>query len=150
MGRILAIDYGRRRVGLAVSDPLKITAQGLPTLLIDQPGEIISWVIDQQQQRDIELIVLGLPRALAGGMGAMADEVLEFSRLLAEKTGLPVKLVDERLTSREAHQTFALAGKKLKGRKAVIDKIAATLLLEHYLETINPGTGNGPDTPNHE
>ena len=138
MGRILAIDYGRRRVGLAISDPMKIIAQGLPTLVIDTPTEIINWVIVHQKDREIEHIILGLPRSLSGGLGPMAEEVTEFSHKLEEKTRLPVELVDERLTSSQAHATFAQAGKKLKGRKEAIDKISATLLLEYYLETINP------------
>lgn len=138
MGRILAIDYGRRRVGLAISDPMKIVAQGLPTLIINSPKNIIDWVIAQREEREIERIVLGLPRSLSGELGPMAEEVTEFARRLKKKTQLPVELIDERLTSRQAHAVFAQAGKKLKGRKEAIDKISATLLLQHYLETINP------------
>ena len=145
MGRILAIDYGRRRVGLEISDPLKLIAQGLPTLIIDAPRDIINWVIAQREKREIEQIVLGLPRSLSGGLGPMAEEVTEFSRQLSEKTRLPVELVDERLTSREAHATFAQAGKKLKGRKEAIDKISAILLLEQYLEIINPSAIDDSD-----
>jgi len=138
MGRILAIDYGRRRVGLAISDPLQMIAQGLPTLHINSPRDIIKWVLDQRDMQDIERIVLGLPRSLSGELGPMANEVTEFARALEKRARLPVELLDERLTSRQAHAAFAEAGKKLKGRKEAIDKISATLLLEHYLETINP------------
>ena len=143
MGRILAIDYGQRRVGLALSDPLKMIAQGLPTLIINSPQDIINWVCAQKDEQEIERIVLGLPRSLSGKMGLMAREVVDFSGRLAEKTKLPVELVDERLTSRQAHATFAQMGKKLKGRKEAIDRIAAVLLLEQYLETLNPS----PDEP---
>jgi len=138
MGRILAIDYGRRRVGLAVTDLLNITAQGLPTIEVDSPADIITWVIEHRQEWEVERIVMGLPRSLSGGMGAMADEVTEFAEQLREKTQLPVELLDERLTSREAHAIFAQGGKKLKGRKDKIDRIAAVLLLQHYLELTNP------------
>jgi len=143
MGRILAIDYGQRRVGLALSDPLKMIAQGLPTLIINSPQDIINWVCAQKEEREIDRIVLGLPRSLSGEMGPMAREVVDFSGRLAEETKLPVELVDERLTSRQAHATFAQGGKKLKGRKEAIDRIAAVLLLEQYLETLNPP----PDEP---
>jgi len=138
MGRTLAIDYGRRRVGLAVTDLLNITAQGLPTIEVDSPADIITWVIEHRQEWEVERIVMGLPRSLSGGMGAMADEVTEFAEQLREKTQLPVELLDERLTSREAHAIFAKGGKKLKGRKDKIDRIAAVLLLQHYLELTNP------------
>jgi len=138
MGRTLAIDYGRRRVGLAVTDPLNITAQGLPTIEVKSSADIIAWVIEHRQEWEVERIILGLPRSLSGGMGAMAEEVTEFAEQLREKTQLPVELIDERLTSREAHAIFALGGKKLKGRKGKIDRIAAVLLLQHYLELTNP------------
>jgi putative Holliday junction resolvase len=146
MGRILAIDYGRRRVGLAVTDPLNITAQGLPTLKINNLGEIIDWVRDHREDWEIERIILGLPRSLSGELGPMAEEVTEFSHRLQEETKLPVELVDERFTSREAHATFARAGKKLKGRKDKIDRIAAVLLLQHYLEMTSPPS-NDEDLP---
>jgi putative Holliday junction resolvase len=138
MGRILAIDYGRRRVGLAISDPMQIIAQGLPTLLINSPRDIIKWVLDQRDAREIERIVLGLPRSLSGGIGPMGEEVTEFSRALEKRVRIPVTLMDERMTSRQAHATFAEAGKKLKGRKEAIDKISATILLQQYLESVNP------------
>jgi putative Holliday junction resolvase len=138
MGRILAIDYGRRRVGLAVTDPLGITAQGLPTLEVDSSEGIIASVNENREEWEVERIIIGLPRALSGGMGAMAEEVTEFAERVRRETHLPVELVDERLTSREAHATFALGGKKLKGRKGSIDRIAAVLLLQHYLEMTKP------------
>lgn len=138
MGRILAIDYGRRRVGLAVTDPLGITAQGLPTLEVDSAEGIIAWVKENRQEWEVERIIMGLPRALSGGMGAMAEEVTAFADRLRQETHLPVVLIDERMTSREAHATFAQGGKKLKGRKGSIDRIAAVLLLQHYLEMTNP------------
>jgi putative Holliday junction resolvase len=138
MGRTLAIDYGRRRVGLAVTDPLNITAQGLPTLEVNSPDDIIEWVAAHRGEWELERVIVGLPRALSGGMGAMADEVTGFAARLRQKTKLPVELIDERMTSREAHATFAQGGKKLKGRKGSIDRIAAVLLLQHYLEMTNP------------
>ncbi len=125
-------------MGLAISDPLKMIAQGLPTLLIDSPRDIIKWVLEQQEERQIERVVLGLPLSLSGGLGPMGNEVTEFSRALEKKIQIPVELVDERMTSRQAHATFAEGGKKLKGRKEAIDKISATILLQHYLEMINP------------
>jgi len=146
MGRILAIDYGRRRVGLAISDPLKIIAQGLSTLIIDSPQDIIDWVNAQRTEREIERIVLGLPRSLSGGMGAMAEEVTEFSRRLKKETQLPVELVDERLTSRQAHAAFAETGQKLKGHKETIDQMAAGLLLQQYLESLDRPEAEGPDS----
>ncbi len=136
MGRILAIDYGRRRVGLAVSDPLKLFAQGLPTLLIEKPADIIAWVNNNKEAQEFERIVLGLPRSLSGDQGPMAQEVTEFARQLEDQTQIPVLLVDERMSSSEAHAAFAQSGKKLKGNKETIDKIAAVIILQSYLETL--------------
>ncbi len=144
MGRILAIDYGRRRVGLAVTDPLGITAQGLPTLLIDSPNDVIGWIDEHRGELEIERVVMGLPRSLSGHTGPMAEEVTVFAEHLREQTQLPVELVDERLTSRQAQATFASSGKKLKGHKETIDKIAAILILQHYLEINPPNTVNDP------
>lgn len=138
MGRVLAIDYGRRRVGLAVTDPLGLTAQGLPTLVINHWEDILDWVRANRGEWEIEKVIVGLPRSLSGGMGPMANEVVEFANVLRERTKLPVELIDERLTSREAHATFAQAGKKLKGRKEAIDRISAVLLLQHYMEMKSP------------
>jgi len=138
MGRILAIDYGRRRVGLAVSDPLGLTAQGLPTLLVNRWEDIITWVTANRGEWEIEQIIIGLPLSLSGEMGPMAREVADFARVLRKTTTLPVELVDERLTSREAHAVFAQGGKKLKGRKEAIDRISAVLLLQSFLDRHSP------------
>ena len=134
----MAIDYGRRRVGLAVTDPLGLTAQGLPTLVINHWEDILDWVRANRGEWEIEKVIVGLPRSLSGGMGPMANEVVAFANVLRERTKLPVELIDERLTSREAHATFAQAGKKLKGRKEAIDRISAVLLLQHYMEMKSP------------
>ena len=96
-------------------------------------------VLCQQAEQEFEKIVLGLPRSLSGGEGPMAQEVNEFAQQLEQQTDLPVVLVDERMTSSEAHATFAQSGKKLKGNKETIDKIAAVIILQHYLE----GQGGG-------
>lgn len=140
MRRVLAIDYGRRRVGLAISDPLGLTAQGLPTLIIENTSEIIDWVIANREEWAMERIILGLPRSLSGNLGQMAEEVIEFSQLLEKKTRIPVELIDERLTSRQAHVAFAESGRKLKGHKEIIDKMAAMLLLQQYLEMNSEAT----------
>ena len=136
--RILAIDYGRKRIGLAASDPLGLIAQPIGTLE-GSPDDAADLIAKECVERDIARIVLGLPLNMDGTEGFMAKEVREFGALLSQKTGLPVIFQDERLSSYSAEQDLKEQGvKRRKGKKgksdrARVDAMAAALILREYM-----------------
>jgi len=131
--RILAIDYGERRIGLAISDALGFTAQGLPTLNVSSMKKALRAIQEIMAEYQVNTLVVGLPRNMDGTEGPEANKVRTFARRLEERTGAQLILWDERLTSRAALRTMQDMGLKTKGRKGDIDRIAATLMLEEYL-----------------
>src|SRR5690242_10146807 len=140
MPRVLAVDWGERRVGLAVSDPTGIIASGLPTLLVHSFEEAVQGVRRAAVEVEAERIVVGLPLTLAGERGEAAQRAEAFARAIAERTGLPVELLDERLTSalaqRRLHETGARGGATRRTReraRARVDQGAAIALLEGWL-----------------
>lgn len=141
--RVLAIDYGRRRIGLAISDPTGTIATGLPTLEIRGPADGIARIAAARAELEYDLIVIGLPLRTSGEPGEMASEVLAFAEKLRVATCVPVQTIDERFTSTEALRMLHQSGRKLKGNKGHVDRLAAEVLLRHYLESIPPG-GEGP------
>ncbi|OPX31986.1 MAG: Holliday junction resolvase RuvX [Candidatus Latescibacteria bacterium 4484_181] len=132
--RILAIDYGERRIGLAVSDPLGITAQGLETLSVSCPQDALSKIEQLVKTFRVSEIILGLPVNMDGTRGCRAQEVSGFAERLRKRTGLSVTLSDERLTSVAAHRILHRMGLKIKDKKRDVDRIAAQMLLQDYLE----------------
>jgi putative Holliday junction resolvase len=134
MERILAVDYGRRRIGLAVSDELGVTAQGLPTVEATGVGRAVAAVSEVASKLGVGEVVVGLPLNMDGTRGEMAHAAQAFAEALGEATGLPVQCRDERLTTRSAHRTMQEVGRKARGRLGEVDRIAATLLLEGHLE----------------
>lgn len=135
MGRILAVDYGKRRIGLAVSDGLGLTAQGLPTVEALGPVQAVKVVHEAVVSCEAEQVVVGLPLNMDGSRGPMAEAAEAFAAALREATGVPVTCWDERLTSVAAHRAMQEMGQKIRGRKGMVDRIAATLLLEAFLQT---------------
>lgn len=132
--RILAIDYGRRRIGLAVSDELGITAVPVATLERTNRQEDIRRLREIARKYKITLIIVGSPLHLAGHAGKMAHEVSRFASRIKKELGLPVELRDERLTSWEAEQTLKEnAGRKSK--ETHLDSIAAAILLRDFLDS---------------
>ena len=134
-GRILAIDYGSKRVGLAVTDPMRIISQGAGTLQND--GNLYESIGRLVREQDISLIVVGMPYAPDGGMGSKGEEVQAFLDRL--RAAAPVEIVtwDESFTSVRAHGAFRESGMKRKARreKQRVDEMAARLLLQEYLES---------------
>lgn len=131
--RILAIDYGRRRIGLAVSDELGITAVPVATLERKNRQEDIRRLREIARKYKITLIIVGSPLHLAGHAGEMANEASRFASRIKKELGLPVEMRDERLTSWEAEQTLKEnAGRKSK--KTHLDSIAAAILLRDFLD----------------
>ena len=133
MPRILAVDWGARRIGLAVSDPLGILASGLPTLHVRSEAEAVSLVADTAREVEVGSLVVGLPLQLSGARGDSAVAAERFSRLLREATGLPVFLYDERLTSALAQRRMHETGQRIRGQKGKLDQGAAIALLEGWL-----------------
>lgn len=133
-GRILAIDYGSRRMGLAVSDPLGITAQGLETLQRQNKRSDLAHL--QRVVRDYEVreIVLGYPLRMSGEAGTQAEKVAQFAEELRLKFGLPVHLWDERLTSAEANRVLREAELSIAKRARAVDRMAAVLILQSFLQ----------------
>jgi putative Holliday junction resolvase len=136
MGRILALDYGLRRVGLAVTDPMQMLAIPLDT--IDTP-KVIQYLKDYFLRENVETIILGFPKNMDGNDTDATPLVEKFNLELSTNfPNIPIKLVDERLTSRMAKQTLIDAGYKKKDRKKnkkLVDSVAAALILQTYLET---------------
>jgi putative Holliday junction resolvase len=132
--RILAIDYGSRRLGIAISDPMNIIAQGLSTL--DNDGTLYEHLRTIVAEHVISSIVVGMPYNLRGQSGTKAKEVERFVKRLRAELGIPVATWDERFTSKLAQTAIREMGtKKMKReRKGVVDQMASVLLLQSYLD----------------
>jgi putative Holliday junction resolvase len=133
LGRILALDYGKRRIGLAVSDALGITAQGLETLVRTRIREDLARLRRIAGEYEIERAIIGNPIRMSGEEGRASEAVREFAARLEPELGCPVELWDERLTSAEANRILDTQVMKREARKGVVDRMAAMLILESYL-----------------
>jgi len=133
-GRILAIDYGRRRIGLALSDELRLTAQPLTTLERENRSDDLRRLRKIVREHNVDLIVVGHPVRLDGTAGEMAEEAGRFAKRLEKELGLPVEMMDERLSSWEAEEMQAAKPSASRKRKAPLDQIAAAVILRDYLE----------------
>jgi putative holliday junction resolvase len=134
-GRILAIDYGSRRMGLAVSDPLGITAQGLKTLERKNKRADFGRLERTIREYQVREIVLGNPLRMSGQEGTQSQKVAEFAEALREHFQLPVHLWDERLTSAEANRLLREAEVSTKKRAQAVDRMAAVLILQSFLQS---------------
>ena len=135
MSRILAIDYGRKRTGLAVSDVMQIIANGLATV---STHELLDFIIDYTRRESVERIIIGLPKQMNNEVSESMKYIEPFVRNLKKRLPeMPVEYVDERFTSVLAHRTMREAGLKKKDRqnKALVDEISATIILQTYLES---------------
>lgn len=148
MRRILAIDYGERRVGVAISDPSATIAQPL-TVLRRRPGKRapVQALADLAAEHDVEHIVIGLPLTLAGDDSDWTREVRAFGAKLAERTGIGVTLADERLTSVAAERAVRSVGLKRSQReqKERVDAAAAMLILQAYLDVMKRAERTGDE-----
>ena len=136
--RILCLDYGEKYIGVAVSDPLGITAQGVGVIRRQNLKQDLLQIRQYLEEYDVEEVVLGLPRNMDGTVGSKAREVLSFQKTLAAKIDIPVLTWDERLTTAAARRTLLEADVSRKGRKKVIDKLAAVFILDSYLRSRKP------------
>ncbi|MBL7135339.1 MAG: Holliday junction resolvase RuvX [Candidatus Marinimicrobia bacterium] len=137
MGRVLCIDYGKSRIGLALSDPLQIIASPLKTIESRNTEKVILTIQDIVIKNDVELIAIGLPIALSGNSTAQTEEVKNFINLLRNEISAPVEEVDERLSSVEAIKILHKKGVRTGHNKGEIDKTAAAIILQTYLDTKN-------------
>ncbi len=131
--RILGLDPGEKRVGVAISDPLGITSQGLEVISFTNPQEALDRIEELCAQYGVERIIVGNPLNMNGSRGSASEKAELFAATLREKLKLPVQMIDERLTSGSAEKTLIAGGVSRKKRKAVKDKLAAVLILEQYL-----------------
>ena len=135
MGRILAIDYGKKRTGIAVTDPLQIIANGLTTV---PTHELMNFLMEYLKKEPVERIIIGHPKQMNNEDSENMKNIVPFiNRLKKVLPDMPVELVDERFTSVLAHQTMLAGGLKKKDRqnKALVDEIRATIILQSYLES---------------
>ena len=132
--RILAIDYGRKRMGLAVSDELQMTGQPLFTLVRTNRRDDLRRLREVCRKHGVARILMGHPLHITGEAGEMADEAAQFAERLQKELGIEVKLVDERLTSWEAEQIVAQHKSPNRRKKSSIDDVAAAVLLREYLD----------------
>ena len=131
--RIMAIDYGDARTGVAISDAMGLLA-GFTTVIHSRKSDVVQEeLVKLIAAHKVEELVMGFPRNMDGTEGPRADLYREFAAQLEEKSGMPVHLWDERRTTIEAHQILHAGGKKMKQHKNTVDAVAATLILEGYL-----------------
>ena len=134
--RIMAIDFGDARTGIAVSDLMNMMTGDAFVITEWNPEVIADKISAEAKARSVGTLVLGLPKNMDGTVGERAEKCLAFSELLKEKTGLPVVMWDERRTTVDAHRILHNNGKKMKNHKKNVDAVAASLILEGYLASI--------------
>jgi putative holliday junction resolvase len=133
--RILALDLGKRRIGLAISDELGITAQGLPTLERKNLRTDMARLRQLVREREVSEILVGDPLHMSGDSGRQSIAAREFAASLAKETGREVKLWDERLTTVEASRVLRESGIGIEKRAKAVDKLSAVILLQSYLDS---------------
>lgn len=138
--RIMGLDYGSKTVGVAISDPLKITAQGIETIQRKEENKLrktLARIEELAKEYEVETIVLGFPKNMNNTIGDRAEKSLELKEMLERRTGLPVVMWDERLTTVEAERTLIESNVRRENRKKYVDKIAAVFILQGYLDSLS-------------
>lgn len=139
MGRILAVDPGSRRVGVAVSDPTGTIAQPLTVVSAHPANTLIERLTKLTREQEATALVVGLPRRLDGRLGPEAEAALGLADQLRRATGLEVTMVDERLTSAAAERALLSSGASRARRRRLSDQVAAALILQTFLDSARPG-----------
>lgn len=142
---ILAVDLGKARTGLAVCDKSGILASPAGVITEYNPEKLLEKVAEQARAYKAELLVMGLPRNMDGSEGESAQNARQFGAALSEKTGLPVEFQDERGTTITAHNYLNATNTRGKKRKAVVDAVAAVVILQNYLDRAVPGSNPRED-----
>jgi putative pre-16S rRNA nuclease len=138
-GRIMALDYGDRRIGIALSDPLRITARPLTTLVRRSQSQDLETLTGLVREHEVTRIVVGWPLAMDGSRTERVRLTETFMRQVGRATGLPVEKWDERLTTVQAERTLIEGGVRRERRREVIDQVAAVILLQSYLDAARAG-----------
>jgi putative Holliday junction resolvase len=133
-GRILALDVGKKRIGLAVSDELELTAQGIDTLQRKRIREDLAELKRITEKWGVQTLLVGHPLHMSGDNSRQSEYTREFAERAAAYLGLPIVFWDERLTSAEAERLLRSAGASLEQKKQAVDRLSAVLLLESFLE----------------
>lgn len=139
MARILGIDYGTKRVGVAISDEIGMLAMPVEVLDVADMGHAANQVSVVARERKVARVIVGLPLNMNGSAGPAAELARDFAKRLAQKTGLPVELYDERLTTCEAEKALLEGDVSRKKRRQVRDMLSAQLILQSYLDSHAPG-----------
>ncbi|MDR1131948.1 MAG: Holliday junction resolvase RuvX [Oscillospiraceae bacterium] len=134
--RIMAVDYGDARIGLAVSDETATLCGEAWTLPERSMARAADKIVREAAERGVSLFVLGYPKNMDGTLGPRAEKSAEFKALLEARSDIPVRLWDERRTTVAAHEILRLNGRKMKSHRARVDAVAASLILEGYLGTL--------------
>ena len=138
----MGLDYGSKTVGVAISDPLGITAQGIETIERKEENKLRQTLARIEllvKEYEVEKIVLGFPKNMNNTVGERAEKTLELKEKLERRIGIPVIMWDERLTTVEAERTLMESGVRRENRKKYVDKIAAVFILQGYLDSLSIG-----------
>ena len=133
--RILALDHGAKRIGVAISDELKTIAQPLEFIPAEPFADFLARLKYLIQQKEVELILIGMPRNMDGSYGPAALKVQEFAAVLKDAIAIPIQTWDERLTSAQANRFLISTGARRAKRRQKVDQIAAAVLLQSYLDS---------------
>ena len=136
----MGLDYGSKTMGVAISDALKITAQGIETIQRKEENKLrktLARIEELAKEYEVEEIVLGFPKNMNNTIGERAEKSLELKEMLERRTGLPVVMWDERLTTVEAERTLIASNVRREDRKKYVDKIAAVFILQGYLDSLH-------------
>ena len=137
--RVMGLDYGSKTVGVAISDPLGITAQGIETIERKEENKLrktLARIEELVKEYEVEKIVLGFPKNMNNTIGERAEKSLELKEALERRIGIPVIMWDERLTTVEAERTLMESNVRRENRKKYVDKIAAVFILQGYLDSL--------------
>ena len=136
--RVLALDLGKKRIGMALSDELGVTAQGLETLERTNIREDLGRISQLAANKNVSLILMGNPLHMSGREGRQAEYARDFGERLRAASGIPVEFWDERLTTVAAQRVLRESGISIEKRAKAVDRLAAVILLESYLDSRNP------------
>ncbi len=132
----MALDFGKRRIGLALSDPMGVLARPLPTYNRTRVREDIAYLARLAREEQVGLFVFGDPKYMSGDLSQQSEQVREFAARLEAATSIPIHFWDERLTSSQAHRVLDEYGLTRQERKGKVDQLAATMILEGYLASL--------------
>ena len=147
MKRIMGIDYGSARIGVALSDELQMLAHPTETIVIAKVANPVARIAALVSEKNVELIVVGLPRHLNGRVGTSADEASSFADKLRAKVECEVRTWDERLSTVAAQRALREAGKSVRESRGYIDQVAAQMLLQSYLDSLLSNQGGLEPAP---